>query len=70
MSDRFGATIDVTIDGEYAEEREVKLVMTTAQFRSLVKRLKDAGDDGTSENWAAIDAFVEAFDSVENDIVL
>jgi len=66
--DAHGKRIDATPDGEYADHGEVKIVMTSEQFRELRNRLDEVGDNGTPENWAAIDAFTEAFDAVQNDL--
>jgi len=67
-ADRSGLTIDVTIDGEYAAEREVKVVMTTQQFRIIAEALREADDKGNTTLWAAFDSFTEAYDSVANDL--
>lgn len=67
-TDRSGITIDVTIDGEYADEREVKIVMTTQQFKIIAEALREADDKGDTALWAAFDSFTEAYDSVENDL--
>lgn len=69
IGDQAGATIDVEIDGEYADEHEVKVVMTTTQFKLIAELLREADDKGRPDLWGAADSFTEAYDSVANDLV-